>query len=166
MKTLSKIFTLLLTMGLLCQCSSDDDSNTSIPLTFETLIQSDIENLEGSMSDDAINASNESGILLEAGTVILYKTKSGRFGKLKLLNIDAADNYKLTVEAVTYARDGLVYNSNNFLEVRGTFSADLDEVTTEVSAGDRDFWWERASSTATNLIPRNGAVFMTFNPNP
>ena len=146
-------------------CSSDDDKGTTETVkTFEELTQADIEALESTMSDAILNASNDTGVLWENGKVLLYKTNLGRFGKMKVLNIDPSDNYKLTIEVVTYATDGMIYSSDTIFEVPGTWVPDLDEIVLDGADDDQDFHWSRFSTT-TRIAPRNGFVFVEYNLN-
>lgn len=155
----------LLVLLILVSCNSDDDGETIETLkTFDQLTKNDIEALETTMSDADLNAANETGVLWENGKILLYKTNEGRFGKMKVLNIDIEDNYKLTIEVVTFATDGLVYNSNSFFEVPGTWVPDLDEIVLDGADHDQDFHWSRFSTT-TRIAPRNGFVFVEYNLN-
>ena len=166
MKTLKTILLAFTFLGIAIGCSSDDDSSTPpAGPTFEQLTQADIEALESRMSDAILNASNDTGVLWETGKILLYKTNEGRFGKLKVLNIDPSDNYRLTIEVVTYATDGLIYNSASFFEVPGTFVADLDEIVLSPAEDDEDFWWRRIDETLTRMTPRNTFIFVEYDTN-
>ncbi|WP_130286565.1 hypothetical protein [Aquimarina brevivitae] len=152
--------------AFLISCSSDDDGNvTQTPQSFEEITAEYISSLEAVMGDGVITATNDAGLVWTSGTIVLYKTDSGRFGKFKVLNIDPSDNYSMVIEAETYNEDGTRYTFDEFLEIRGTFFLDLDEMTIgENSLEPNDFWWFRPDATTTLLDPLNGAVFTEWNP--
>ena len=166
MNTFIKSIIALLLIFVITGCSSDDDKGTTETVkTFEELTQTDIEALESTMSDAILNASNDTGVLWENGKVLLYKTNLGRFGKMKVLNIDPSDNYKLTIEVVTYATDGMIYSSDTFFEVPGTFVVDMDEIVLTSDPDNSDFWWNRAGGDLTRMETRNDFVFVEYNLN-
>lgn len=82
-------------------------------------------------------------------------------GKLEILGVDETVNYKLTIKAVTYNADGTIFSQTGSLDIRGTWSCDLDAMV-EISNHDSDFWWERVTSTDTSLSPRNTAHFAEY----
>lgn len=130
-------------------------------LDFDEIGRGDIAALDSELSDDDILATDASGIVLPAGSVILYSTRSGLYGKLRVESIEPSLNNKLTMDAVTYASDGTVQAGAEDLEIRGTYNADL-ETATEVGLGDpRDFHWQRASDD-THLSPKDGARFAVY----
>ena len=73
-----------------------------------------------------IPMSNNTGIVNGPGTVIIYATSDGNMGKMQILDIDKNDNNKLTIKYVTYNYNGSVHSESNNLEIRGTFTCDLD----------------------------------------
>jgi outer membrane protein OmpA-like peptidoglycan-associated protein len=78
-----------------------------------------------------IPISNNSGILSNKGTVIVFATSDGNLGKMEILNVDKNDNYKLTVKYVTYNYNGSVHSQSDHLEIPGTYTCDLDQGKTE-----------------------------------
>lgn len=161
MNTLLKIIMLLLIITSY-SCSTDDAQSTAMPLSFETLTRADIAALEDDMSVFSLNGTNDSGILWESGKVLLYKTSDGRFGKLEILNISSTTNFTLTISAVTYNDDGSIYNSNEFIQIPGTFQCDLDEMTTIESTSPFDFFWRRVSELLTRLESQNESLFVEW----
>lgn len=102
------------------------------------------------LADERIQVSVPSGVLLDVGTIILYKTSAGNPGKMEFLKFDKNDNWKLTARYVTYNSDGSVHSQSNHIEVKGTYNCDLDNGNTEdVTSGDEDFQWGRTSKTNT-----------------
>jgi OOP family OmpA-OmpF porin len=105
-----------------------------------------------SLPDERIQISIPSGVLLDTGTIIFYKTSEGYLGKMEFLNIDKNDNYKLTVKYVTYNADGSIQRKSNNLEIEGTYNCDLDTGSTDnVSSDDADFSLGRTNETNTVL---------------
>ncbi len=108
--------------------------------------------------DDAFNSS-----ALKPGTVLVYRTNAGRFGKLEVLSYDKywpvfppVLSNRIRIKMTTYDSDGSIYVSRT-LYIRGTYSCDLD-TGTETSSG-RDFFWAQNTSTQRDLVPMSGAVF-------
>ena len=85
--------------------------------------------------------------------------------KRQIEDIDPSINYQLTFKAITYNMDGSIYNEDSGVIIRGTWSADLDNLIeapineTEI----RDFFWQRVNSTTTYLTPQNTAKFKLCN---
>ncbi|MCD6355471.1 MAG: OmpA family protein, partial [Prolixibacteraceae bacterium] len=102
------------------------------------------------LPSDRIQVSVPTGVLLNVGTIVLYKTSDGNPGKMEFLKIDKNDNYKLIARYVTYNPDGSVLSQSNHIEVKGTYNCDLDVGNTEnIASGDEDFQWGRTSKTNT-----------------
>jgi len=125
----------------------------------------DIVAQENDMTSDNILATDSSGILFSPGDVFLYKTNLNRFGKMTIVNINASDNYKLTFNGITYNSDGTVYKQENNVVIRGTWSADLDELIEAPASqsGIRDFFWQRVNADTTYVTPLNEAKFKFCN---
>ena len=83
--------------------------------------------------------SNNSGIVNGPGTVIIYATTDGNMGKMQILDIDKNDNNKLTIKYVTYNYNGSVHSQSDNLEIRGTFTCDLDSGNEGVERDKADF---------------------------
>ena len=112
------------------------------------------------LSDEEIEASNPSGYTLQICDVIIYKTNSEHYGKLKILDFDDNENKKLTIQAISYNDDGSIFNQTDNLEIRGTWTCDLDAMLE--SGPEVDFHWQRVNGTDTNLSPRGNARFAVY----
>jgi len=137
---------------------------TCKPENYADIALGNIQFNEDNLSGDSIEATNADGNIFKTGDVLIYKTNEGRYGKLEVLSIDDADNKKLAIKAVTYTNDGSIYKETSFLEIRGTWSADLDELI-EAPAGQisiQDFWWERINTTDTDFTPENDAKYYMY----
>lgn len=118
-----------------------------------------IQSYSNKMASLHINGSNNSLNNLKKGTNILYKTSSGRFGKMKILNYDS----NIKIQATTYNRNGSIYKSTNSLTITANFSYDLDELkkpNTQKPNTQQDFLWEQTTKTERYLKPRNDAIFI------
>lgn len=105
-----------------------------------------------------INGSNNRMNQIPTGTIVVYKTNEGRYGKFKVKSYD----YNLLIDLVTYNPNGTIFNKGVNLNVRGTWSCDLDKgMETEKGAG-ADFWWEQANSIERYLVPQNGALMAVY----
>ena len=112
--------------------------------------------------DARINGSDNESNQIPRGTILLYVTDEGRYGKLQVLEYD----YNLTIRWVTYDRDGNVFSRGDRLVVRGTFRYDLDYgVEEDEGKSKRDFWWEQQTQTIRYLASQNGATFILFDLN-
>ena len=109
-------------------------------------------------------ASDADGNIFRNGDIIIYRTNENRCGKLQIVNIDDAANKMLTIKAVTFNADGSIFAQTNSLQIRGTWSCDLDEMVepeTGITSG-RDFFWRRRNATTTHFTPVNGATFYAY----
>ena len=132
--------------------TSSTSSNNSESSAFDQLDKNTIDTKFDSLPDERIQISIPSGVLLDAGTIIFYKTSEGYLGKMEFLNIDKNDNYKLTVKYVTYNADGSIQRKSSNLEIEGTYYCDLDMGSTDnVSNDDADFRLGRTNETNTVL---------------
>ena len=132
--------------------TSSTSSNNSESSAFDQLDKNTIDTKFDSLPDERIQISIPSGVLLDAGTIIFYKTSEGYLGKMEFLNIDKNDNYKLTVKYVTYNADGSIQRKSSNLEIEGTYNCDLDMGSTDnVSNDDADFRLGRTTKTNTVL---------------
>jgi len=107
-----------------------------------------------SLSGTSIEGSNNGNNRIPTGTVLAYKTKQGRYGKMQILTY----GYDLNIAYTTYASDGSVYTSGTMI-IHGTWSADLDAGTETTSGSSADFFWEQVDGTVRYLVPQNGALF-------
>jgi hypothetical protein len=122
---------------------------------FSCITPEEIESISLSGSQiDGSDASNE----LPDGTIVVYQTSSGRYGKFQVTTW----GYDLFIKWVTYDLDYSVYSSGEELKIRGTWSCDLDEGVEETGTPTLDFFWEQATSIERYLSPRNGAQFSLY----
>ncbi len=139
---------------LITDCLSP--ANDITPTNYAEITYCVVQNNEDLMSADTILAIDDLGnLLLNPGDVLIYKTNAGRFGKMQITDIDAADNYALTFKATTYALNGDVYKESAAVVIPGTYDCDLDEFI----YGD-DFWWERVDTYLTKLAPGENVAFV------
>lgn len=109
------------------------------------------------LSGAKINGSNNSANRLAAGTIVVYKTNGGRYGKFLVKNY----GYNLVVDWATYNADGTVFAKGANMTIRGTYLYDLDKGM-EINEVVSDFWWEQVNSVERYLTPKNGAVFAIY----
>jgi hypothetical protein len=101
---------------------------------------------------------SESSNDLPDGTIVVYQTSSGRYGKFQVITY----GYDITIKWVTYDLDYSVYSSGNSLIIHGTWLCDLDEGVEEGATSTSDFFWEQVTGTERYLTPRNGAQFSLY----
>jgi hypothetical protein len=133
-----------------------------LPKNYSEITNTHLQSKDASMTAAVIAASNASGLLMKVGDVFAYKTNNGLYGKFEIVAIDIPTNYKLTINAVTYNADGSVKISNNGLIIRGAWLCDLDLLLEGVDNTTSDFKWNRATTTDTNLEPKNAAKFYKY----
>lgn len=120
--------------------------------TFDAITSADLLARTASLSSEPINGSDAANAL-RPGTIVLYRTSEGRYGKLEVLE----SGYDLVLRFVTYDANGTVHSASDRLVVPGTYLADLDRGTvTDASA---DFQWSQRSETVRYLEPTRGAMF-------
>ena len=158
--TLNKVPSAAILLTLLVGLVSCQKEELRSGLSFEEIHLPDIQARKGQLSDENILATDSTGLVLEICEILLYRTNSGRYGKMKILSIDPADNYRLTVQAVTYQNDGTIFSEAESLEIRGTYTGDLDGMLE--SGPQNDFHWRRENDTETSLDPRGSAVFAHY----
>lgn len=90
-------------------------------------------------------------------TIILYRTKAGRFGKLLI----KSGGYNLTIKWMTFNPDGSLHRKGDHLVIRGTYSCDLDSGR-EIEKTLSDFWWRQLSERERRLEAQNGAAFNLY----
>ena len=109
------------------------------------------------LSSANINGSDNSSNMIPTGTIVVYKTQTGRYGKFLVVTL----GYDLLINWVTYnlANDGTIYSQGQNLTIGGTYSANLDNGT-QVSSG--DFFWNQVSSILRYIVPENSATFAVY----
>ncbi len=103
--------------------------------------------------DGSDNVYNE----IPAGTVVVYKTNEGRFGKFLVQSIDAS----LLISWTTYNDDGTIFSEGADFFIPGTWNVDLDTGVL-ASDGANDFWWEAVDGIERYVVPLNGASFAIY----
>lgn len=141
-------------------CGKDDDIKK--PANYAEISQADIKANESLLSGDIIPASNAGGIIWKPGDVFIFKAHGGRFGKFRVVSINAASNYDLTIAAVIYNNDGSIAEQTDGLTIRGTWGCNLEVLIEDPSPLTIDFHWSRSNSTDTYFSPANGAKFMKY----
>lgn len=121
---------------------------------FNRISLSDIQ--AASLSSVRINGSNNASNQIPTGTIVIYRTNVGRYGKLLIKEY----GYNLKLRWTTYNTSGSVYSQGDNLVIRGTWSCDLD-LGRETQTG-RDFWWQQETSIERYLSPKNGAKFAIY----
>ncbi|MBN2844204.1 MAG: hypothetical protein JXM68_14045, partial [Sedimentisphaerales bacterium] len=118
---------------------------------YEDLNRNAVASMYSLMSSSPIDASV--GNELNPGSIIIYRTASGRYGKL----IVESYGWTIVIGWTTYNADGSVYTSGSGLSIRGTFSCDLDlGLETNVNS---DFFWKQDTSTIRSIFPLTTAKF-------
>ncbi|MCI4442201.1 MAG: hypothetical protein JHC39_01740 [Lentimicrobium sp.] len=168
MKKAQLVFALVL-VTIISSCSKDDATPIPTPApptpaatNFAEIRLSHIQAKNSLMTAANIQATDGTGVLWPAGTVMIFKTTAGTYGKFEVVSINLALNDALTINVVLFNADGTVKSTTNNIVVRGTFGCDLD-IPAEDGAGlQSDFKWDRLSATDTSLKPINGAIFLKY----
>ena len=129
--------------------------NTSGQAVFDALTMETI--MSQSMGSEDINADDNETNLIPPGAIVVYKTKTGRFGKF----IVETYGYNLTISWLTYDSDGSTLSHGSDLLVRGTFSINLDSGT-EASTDDADFFWQQITNIERAITPLDGSALALF----
>ena len=116
--------------------TSKNSANSTFDQLDKKTIGAKLESLPDSFN---IPMLNNTGIVNGPGTVIIYATSDGNMGKMQILDIDKNNNNKLTIKYVTYNYNGSVHSESNNLEIRGTFTCDLDTGNEGVERDKADF---------------------------
>ena len=160
MKKTVQPFCFILISFLLLLFNSCEKEDVQINLPLEEITYNEIVSLEDRLSRDPIVATNSTGNVINIYDIILYKTNSGNYGKLKVLDIDYSANKNLLIEAVTYNNDGSVLSQAENLTIRGTWFCDLNAM--EESGPSFDFHWRRVNIDSTLLSPIGDAIFAKY----
>ena len=108
--------------------------------------------------DDSFNSS-----ALKPGTVLVYRTSAGRFGKLEVLSYDKywpvfppVLSNRIRIKMTTYNSNGSIKVSRTSLYIQGTYVCNLYTGTESSGSG---FFWRQNTSTQRDLVPWSGALF-------
>ncbi len=159
MKTIGYLLLLALAMTSCCKKEQPQKAPHN-PTNYSEITRDDIVARESTLLSEVIAATYAGGHILDVGDVLIYKTNGNHYGKMEILAIDDADNYKLTIKAVSYKDDGSVFAETSSLDIRGTWSGDLDAMAEHGPS--EDFQWNRLTNTDTNLKPKGSAVFAIY----
>jgi len=109
---------------------------------------------------EKINGSDNGMNQLLPGSIVVYRTKEGRYGKLEVLEY----GYNLVVRLVTYKADGSVIAEKDRMVFSGTWLYDLDQGTEcDLPLEPKsDIFWEQVDRVRRYLAPRNGALIALF----
>jgi len=110
------------------------------------------------LTADSINGSNNASNLVPKGSIVVYLTKEGRYGKFKVLRY----SYTLWLRIITYAADGSVHFFADSVSIDGTCFCDLDSAKQCNSGPRSDFKWDMRTDTNRAIDPRNGAQFAVY----
>ncbi len=143
--------------------NSNSTANSSNP-KFNSLDRNAIAGLDDDIvKREIIYLTNHNGIVAGKGSVFVYKTSEGNYGKMEIIDIDKRNNYKTTFRYVTYASDGSVLSQSNRFSVRGTYTCDLDNGTEEGTVdNDVDFQISREDDMNTRLDCYNDAAIALY----
>jgi len=72
---------------------------------FQGLNRNAIANLNNEMVNQPGYLTGHNGVVAGKGSVFVYKTSEGNYGKLEIIDIDKNANYKTTFRYVTYANE-------------------------------------------------------------
>lgn len=164
MKKIIKLTTFILFVFTLISCKKDKrpKPEQAEPRTFAEINLSDIKGKESLMGDEEIQTSGVNGVGWKTGEVYLYRTRSGLYGKFRVGTIEPAENYRLTITAVTYNDNGSVHKEIEKLVIKGTYGANLEDMAEGTSTSDIEFLWARPSQVNTIFTPTNGAAFIVY----
>lgn len=126
---------------------------------FADITRADIVAVQSEMSSASFGCVQSGSVIYPTGSVMVYKTNGGRYGKLEVVQWDANNNYRLTINVVTFDAEGNIYNQVNNLVIRGTWFADLDEAVETATEGVADFKNSTQSATDVNFEPKNMSMF-------
>lgn len=161
MKKLQLVFALAL-VTIISSCSKDDATPIPAATNFTEIKISHIQAKNSLMTAANIQTTDANGPLWTAGTVMIFKTNSGVYGKFEVVNINPSLGNALTLNVVVFNADGTTKSTTNNLLIHGTFGCDLD-IPAEDNAGlQSDFKWDRPTATTTFLAPKNGAIFLKY----
>jgi len=149
---------------LVSACSKDDFLDAS-QATYDNLTFQEIVGQEGAMSDALINSTHGDANEMYAGTILVFKTGDGNYGKLRVFNNTEEGRFLEFTYQLFDERGDLIIESE-FTSVQQTFTFNFEGNNN----GDiRDFWWEwnefnngGMDGEDKFLVPLNGTIFHVF----
>jgi hypothetical protein len=98
---------------------------------------------------------------LPAGTILVYRTSDGNYGKLQVIEY----GYNLVVRWQTYKPNGQKLRGGDRMLVKGTWTYDLDFGTEgKHPKSPADFWWQQKTNVSRAWTFRGGAIFKRLEP--
>ena len=161
LKTICILWLAGFTSILIFSCSKDETKEKKSP-AFADIQLNDIKQKATAMTSTSLVISNSGGVVWKAGDVFIYKTASGNYGKFQVVSVTVSENYKLTINAITFKQDGTILSINSAMPVRGTWFGDLDATKEAGDDGTEDFKNNRLTNTDTEFAPLHGAVFVKY----
>lgn len=155
-----KFFLALALIISLSSCEKDKDDKKE-PQNYEEITYDDIVAKEGAMTHDIIPVINSNGHVLEEGDVIIYKTSSGNYGKMKIVRIDDDYDDKIILEITTYHGDNNDYNYAAYLMIHKNHNCDLDMLAEDMY--DFDFKYNWPNSTDAEILPIGPSKYAIYN---
>lgn len=129
--------------------------------SFDQILKSDIQAFEGKLSTANLVVTDDMGTkLLDAGSVVFYKTQNGTLGKMRIGEL--TDQNELTIDIVNYDREGKVSLEQSALTLEGTMSYDLDLGQQTADNMARDFKWAIVNVNKKEIQPFNATVFYVY----
>jgi len=116
--------------------------------------------LADSFKSERILVSNKEGIQLETGSIILFITTDGDFGKMEIVSINPEENYKISFNYTVYNNNGSVKTSMDNFGLRGTWAFDFDKGNDEAVRYENDIWSHRIDNFKTYLSPENETLML------
>jgi hypothetical protein len=133
-----------------------------LPANYEAVDRQFINRREAQMKVTPIKLTDQSGLLIVPGTVFLFKTNQGLFGKMKFNFADSLNNYLINISGVVFNSNGSIRIQDNDISVNGTWLCDLDSLVESNFLPEADFHNNRQTTTNTELIPLNGAKILKY----
>ena len=163
---MKKIIYSLLAIILIAGSACKKESVTVPQKAFEDITYQDIKNLESKFSSNTFGVGSSTGKGPQIGAVILYKTKSGVLGKMRISNFTSGVVSDLTFDMVNYNLDGsselLIKNG---VLIKNTWGADLDNgIQASVNPAETDFYWNTVGllNNEHSFKPQNSAKFYVY----
>jgi hypothetical protein len=108
-----------------------------------------------------IDGSDNAGNKLPAGTILLFRTSDGNYGKLQVIEY----GYNLLVRWQTYKPNGQKLKGSDRMVIKGTWTYDLDYGTEgKHPKSAADFWWEQKTMVARAWTFKGRAIFKRLEP--
>ena len=109
----------------------------------------------------AIDGSDTAANQLTPGTILVYRTSDGNYGKLQVIEY----GYNLIIRWQTYKPSGQKLRGADRMLVKGTWNYDLDYgIEAKFSKSAADFQWEQETKVARAWAFRGGAIFKRLEP--